>query len=249
SLSPRIGSATSPENRPHRTSPLGAETPTAGTGEPEPRRGRGKSKRGDKDDSGQEEVPTRRSKSRSLAAQEGAPGAASSSSAPAPNEAASSAGFQASPALAAALVAVVASAEATAAGSALGGPEEGEGTAPSRPARQARASTTGAPQDQLTESQSCLVRSLRNSAQAERRQDREWVCREGRRLGRFRRGLVGTAVDKDAAVQWEGGLEAEELEAMRVRIVEQKQQVEDLKKSQKPKKAAQVLAPAAASGE
>jgi len=89
----------------------------------------------------------------------------------------------------------------------------------------------GAPKPDLGDYRLSLAHALRQAAMAERREARERLWRDARRLGRFRRGLVGSASDRDAAVQWEGGTEAEQIEALRARIAEQKQQVERSRKS------------------
>lgn len=75
--------------------------------------------------------------------------------------------------------------------------------------------------------QASLVRSLSQMAQLERRQEREKLREESRRLGTFRRGLCGRA-DWAANVQWEGGTDAEEVEKLRRCIADQKQQIRDL---------------------
>lgn len=91
-----------------------------------------------------------------------------------------------------------------------------------------------------------LARALRQGAQAERRGEREQLCRLAHRLGRFKRCLLGKASVRDASVQWEGGQEADALEARRARLAEQKSQVDELKNSlQKPKKRQQTSASSA----
>lgn len=90
-----------------------------------------------------------------------------------------------------------------------------------------------------------LARALKLGAQAERRGDREQLCRSAYRLGRFKRCLLGKGSVRDASVQWEGGQEADALEARRARLAEQKSQVDELKNSlQKPKKRQQTSASA-----
>jgi len=76
-----------------------------------------------------------------------------------------------------------------------------------------------------------LAMALRQAAQAERREVREQLRSDARRLGRCRRGMVGSASDRDAATQWEGGNEDEQLEQLRARIAEQRQTVDRLRKS------------------
>mmetsp|Transcript_25607 Transcript_25607/g.55919 ORF Transcript_25607/g.55919 Transcript_25607/m.55919 type:complete len:534 (+) Transcript_25607:167-1768(+) len=78
-----------------------------------------------------------------------------------------------------------------------------------------------------------LASSLRQATLVERREERERLWRDRRRVGSFRRGLMGSSSDRDAAVQWEGGTEAEALEAMRGHIAEQNQQIADIRKAVK----------------
>lgn len=88
--------------------------------------------------------------------------------------------------------------------------------------------------------QGSLAHALSAMAQAERREERERLRRDSRRLGNFRCGLYGRGQDRDAAVQWEGGTEEEDIESLRKRIEDQRRQVEELKKAfSKPVKARQ----------
>lgn len=90
-------------------------------------------------------------------------------------------------------------------------------------------------QNQIQEQRRILTTVLRQSAMAERREERSKLCRETQRLGRFRYGLVGRA-DRDTSVQWEGGTECEALETARGRLSELKQVVDRNKKAlSKPK--------------
>jgi len=118
--------------------------------------------------------------------------------------------------------------------------EEPSDAAPQRRPRSGPAATArspgprvdpSAPKPELAEYRLGLAAALRQIALAERREARARLWRDARRLGRFRRGLVGSASDRDAAVQWEGGTEAEQIEVLRARICEQKQQVERSRKS------------------
>jgi len=83
----------------------------------------------------------------------------------------------------------------------------------------------------MTDYRMGLAVTLKQLALAERREARERLLRDARRLGRFRRGILGSQNDRDAAAQWEGGTDAEELEVLRARISEQKQQVDRCRKS------------------
>lgn len=76
-----------------------------------------------------------------------------------------------------------------------------------------------------------LSRLLAEKGEAERGVLRERLRSDARRLGQPRRGILGSASERDAAVQWEGGTEAEQLEALRLRISEQKLQVEQIRRS------------------
>jgi len=100
---------------------------------------------------------------------------------------------------------------------------------PSRVAAQRVESTPVTPD--RTDYRTGLAVVLRQLALAERREARERLLCDAGRLGRFRRGLLGSHNDRDAAGQWEGGTDAEELEILRARISEQKQQVDRCRKS------------------
>jgi len=100
---------------------------------------------------------------------------------------------------------------------------------PSRVAAQRVESTPVTPD--RTDYRTGLAVVLRQLALAERREARERLLCDAGRLGRFRRGLLGSQNDRDAAGQWEGGTDAEELEILRARISEQKQQVDRCRKS------------------
>lgn len=85
----------------------------------------------------------------------------------------------------------------------------------------------------LRECRCQLARALVKVAQGERREARERLQRDGRRLGRYRAVLMGDAGrgDPAAAVQWEGGTEAEDIERLRAHIAEQKLAIERMRKS------------------
>jgi len=137
---------------------------------------------------------------------------------------------------------VPADAEQPAAADAAGTASTDEAPGESAPARPQRARPVAAPVAAprgLDSLQRELAHQMRLLYQAQRREDRELLCRLQRRLGRFKTPLVGSASERQAATVWEGGLEAEALEARRTKLQEQKQQIDELKKSlQKPKKAA-----------
>eukprot|EP00929_Paragymnodinium_shiwhaense_P030912 TRINITY_DN17424_c0_g1_i1.p1 TRINITY_DN17424_c0_g1~~TRINITY_DN17424_c0_g1_i1.p1 ORF type:complete len:585 (-),score=165.72 TRINITY_DN17424_c0_g1_i1:113-1867(-) len=88
-------------------------------------------------------------------------------------------------------------------------------------------------QEDSLEFRGTLARALSQLAQEERRRERASLARTARRLGRCRRGLMGGSLAKDAVVQWEGGEEAQQLEALKKRIEKQKQQVEGMKNVRK----------------
>lgn len=84
-----------------------------------------------------------------------------------------------------------------------------------------------------------LAAAWREQANGERREARERLCRDVRRLGRFRRTLLscGTAgSEREAAVQWEGGEEAELIDVLRARINEQRTFVDRQRKTLNVKK-------------
>ena len=76
-----------------------------------------------------------------------------------------------------------------------------------------------------------LAAALRQAAKAERREMREQLMREVRRLGRCRQELLGNLKDGEGQVQWESGDEEEQLETLRTRISDQRQCVEKVRKS------------------
>eukprot|EP00930_Biecheleria_cincta_P045135 TRINITY_DN31112_c0_g1_i1.p1 TRINITY_DN31112_c0_g1~~TRINITY_DN31112_c0_g1_i1.p1 ORF type:complete len:623 (+),score=99.75 TRINITY_DN31112_c0_g1_i1:79-1947(+) len=137
---------------------------------------------------------------------------------------------------------------AAASGSASGGgqaAEEPETPSAKSKSRIAATSVSQAGAQPLTPVLRHLALALRLGAQADRRGDREQLCRLAHRLGRFKRCLLGRASVRDASVQWEGGQESDELEARRSRLAEQKSQVDELKNSlQKPKRRQQTSASA-----
>jgi len=102
-----------------------------------------------------------------------------------------------------------------------------------------------------------LAAAVREAARAERREARERLCQDARRLGRFRRCILGGGSDRDAAEQWEGGEDEAKIEALKERISEQRKFVESSRQSLKCKRhlpptegaAAGVAAPAALSQE
>lgn len=129
------------------------------------------------------------------------------------------------------------------------GDEAADVAAPQKRARGGSTSSTAQAQPQvqvdaslINRYQGSLSHALSSMAQAERREQRERLRRDSRRLGNFRRGLYGRGQDRDAAVQWEGGTEEEEIESLKKRIDDQRRQVEEIKKSlQKPLKGRQRL--------
>lgn len=97
-----------------------------------------------------------------------------------------------------------------------------------------------------------LASALREQAQAERREGRELLLRDARRLGRFRRNiLAGLGAKGEVAFQWEGGEDHVQIEALRVRVKEQREFIERSRKSlngrKLPEPAGGGQAPAAAS--
>lgn len=78
--------------------------------------------------------------------------------------------------------------------------------------------------------QASLARALSHAAQAERREVRERLRRDSLRLGTFSRGLH-CRTERDTALTWQGGTDWEDLELLRKRIQEQKQQIEKLQQS------------------
>lgn len=98
------------------------------------------------------------------------------------------------------------------------------------PAASAGARTEGSAPD-ILQYRYELSRLLAEKGEAERGVLRERLRSDARRLGQPRRGILGSASERDAAVQWEGGTEAEQLEALRLRIAEQKLQVEQIRRS------------------
>lgn len=136
---------------------------------------------------------------------------------------------------------------AAASGSAFGGQaaEEPETPTAKSKSRVAATSVSQAGTRALSPVLRHLARALRQGAQADRRGEREQLCRSAHRLGRFKRNLLGKTSARGSPVQWEGGQEADELDARRSRLVEQKAQVDELRNSlQKPKKRQQTSASA-----
>mmetsp|Transcript_158668 Transcript_158668/g.280255 ORF Transcript_158668/g.280255 Transcript_158668/m.280255 type:complete len:566 (+) Transcript_158668:128-1825(+) len=121
--------------------------------------------------------------------------------------------------------------------------DEADNAVPQKRARGGSTSSTARADteaEKILRYQGSLAHALSAMAQAERREERERLRRDSRRLGNFRRGLYGRSQDRDAAVQWEGGTEEEDIEILKKRIEDQRRQVEEMKKAfSKPPKARQ----------
>jgi len=107
----------------------------------------------------------------------------------------------------------------------------GSVAAPSAPSRRKCSGGTpagGNPQQESSRYKAEFARVMAHSAIKERQEVRARLQRDAQRLGCFKRIIGGK---RDDPVQWEKGAEAEELEVLRTRIVEQKQMVERLRKS------------------
>mmetsp|Transcript_62473 Transcript_62473/g.136598 ORF Transcript_62473/g.136598 Transcript_62473/m.136598 type:complete len:577 (-) Transcript_62473:29-1759(-) len=108
-----------------------------------------------------------------------------------------------------------------------------EGTATASEPSMKRANTRLAVRPGMLDlSQQALANALRSQAAIERREARDFVRRETRRLGRFRR----TLLNSDEGMQWDGGEEALFIEKLRARISDQRGFVDKSRKCLNGKK-------------
>jgi len=111
--------------------------------------------------------------------------------------------------------------------------ESGEAPLQKRPKPTPAAGSSGEKTEKVEKElryQASLARALSQAAQAERREVRERLRRDSVRLGTFSRGLH-CRTERDGALSWQGGTDWEDLELLRKRIQEQKQQIEKLQQT------------------